>query len=85
MAKLFAGVSELSNINEVQDYFDFTQFLCPFEVLSDCKRRSRRLRASGTTTTTKNKTKFVRDAEIALVALSACEEAQEREVFIATS
>ena len=31
------------------------------------------------------KTKFVRDAEIAFAALSACEEAQEREVFIATS
>lgn len=57
----------------------------PFEVLSDRKRRSWRLRASGTTTTTKEKTKVVRDAEIALAALSACEEALERELFIATS
>ena len=55
----------------------------PFEVLSDRKRRSWRLRAPGTTT--KEKTKVVRDAEIALAALSACEEALERELFIATS
>jgi hypothetical protein len=57
----------------------------PFEVLSDRKRRSWRLRSPGTTTTTKEKTKVVRDAEIALAALSACEEALERELFIATS
>lgn len=29
VAKLVAGVSKLSNINQVQDYFDFLQFLCP--------------------------------------------------------
>ena len=54
----------------------------PFEVLSDRKRRSWRLRAPWTTT--KEKTKVVRDVEIALAALSACEEALERELFIAT-
>jgi hypothetical protein len=36
------------------------------------------------TTTTKKKTKVVRDAEVALAALSPCEEALERELFIAT-
>lgn len=29
VAKLVAGVSKLSNINQVQEYFDFIQYLCP--------------------------------------------------------
>ena len=29
VAKLVAGVSKLGNNNQVYDYFDFIQFLCP--------------------------------------------------------
>lgn len=55
----------------------------PFEVLSDRKRRNWNFIPRGPGE--KKIPKVARDAKVALAALSACEEALERELLIATS
>lgn len=62
---------------------ELLQAVVPFEVLSDRKRRGWKPIPPGPGE--KKIPKVVRDAEIALAALSACEEALERELLIATS
>jgi hypothetical protein len=62
---------------------ELLQAVVPFEVLSDRKRRNWRFVPPGPGE--KKIPKVVRDATVALAALSACEEALERELLIATS
>ncbi len=59
----------------------------PFDVLLDRKQRNWGLGAPARQGDgpMKKKTKVVRDAEVALAALAACEEALDRELLIATS
>lgn len=59
--------------------------MVPFEVLLDRKRGSWGLAMRHGEGMVKKKKKVVRDAEVALAAISACEEALERELLIATS
>jgi hypothetical protein len=62
---------------------ELLQAVVPFEVLSDRKRRNWNFIPRGPDE--KKIPKVARDAKVALAALSACEEALERELLIATS
>lgn len=69
--------------DEVLTMQELLQAVVPFEVLSDRKRRKWRIVTPGPGE--KKLPKVIRDAKVALAALSACEEALERELLIATS
>ena len=61
---------------------DLLSAVLPFDVLSD---KSRRIPTVGSASAMTSKPKVVRDAEVALAALGACEEALEKELLISTS
>ena len=61
---------------------DLLSAVLPFDVLSD---RNRRCTTTGSASETASKPKVVRDAEVALAALGACEEALDKELLISTS
>jgi hypothetical protein len=84
---LILNVIEKEILTHVIGIQELLKAVVPFDVLLDRKQRNWGLGAPARQGdgSMKKKTKVVRDAEVALAALAACEEALDRELLIATS
>jgi hypothetical protein len=85
--RLILNIIEKEILTHVNGIQELLKAVVPFDVLLDRKQRNWGLGAPARQGDgpMKKKTKVVRDAEVALAALAACEEALDRELLIATS